>query len=359
VQAQANFYTFSVPRGAANIHADIQLANDPNDVLTGYLIDPSGQNLGYSTNVTATSLKPTGHPIITRSVDLYHARPTPGRWVIALQWANPVSGLELKEPFKGTIGFGKLPITNNLPVGARLTRGKTVTFHVTIKNTGKAPEAYFLDPRLNSTFTLTLPNQNNPMDVNAASLTLPLTFPSDGNPPFPYYLVPTQTTKISESVTASAPVNFDSSYFPGDPDLEGTQSGNSASLSFSNPEVSPGLWTLIPSEIGPYPSTGAPAVTAAATFQAVTKQFDRSVTSPQGDLWPVVEGLPGNLGLPVFVQPGKTVVLTVHIKPGGRHGSRHAGTLYIDDMTVAGFFVGFDFPNTDEIAAIPYHYITR
>ncbi len=95
---------------------------------------------------------------------------------------------------------------------------------MTIHNSGQAPEAYFVDPRLHTTITLALPNQNS--NVNAGSLTLPLALPtSDGGPPFPYYFVPTETSKISESLTGSAPVDFDSSYFPGDPDLEGDPVG--------------------------------------------------------------------------------------------------------------------------------------
>jgi hypothetical protein len=357
-QAEADYYTFNVPQGAQNIHADIHLSNDPNDLLTGYLIDPSGQNLGYSTNVTTD---PKGNVTSTQSVDLYHAKPVAGQWTIALQWANPVSGLELKEPFTGTIGFGKLPISSNLPTGGKLARGKAHTFTVTIKNSGSAPEAYFVDPRLNATVTLTLPNQNP--NQNAASMTLPLPGSIKGGPPFPFYFVPTQTSQISESLTGSARVNFDSSYFPGDPDLEGIRTGHSASLTFSNPEVSPGLWSLNPSEIGPYPSTGAPAVTAAATFKAVTKAFDPAVSSATGDLWPLLEGLSNTLQ-PVLVPAGGSATITVKITPGGRHGSIHSGVLYVDDLTLAGFGqniqgIAFGNPNGDEIAAIPYHYTTR
>ncbi len=360
-QAEADYYTFNVPKGAQNIHADIHLANDPNDLLTGYLIDPSGQNLGYSTNVTTDG---SGNVESTQSVDLYHARPTAGQWTIALQWANPVSGLELKEPFTGTIGFGKLPISSNLPAGGKLAKGKAHTYTVTIKNSGSAPEAFFVDPRLNGTVTLTLPNQNANV-TNAASLTLPLPAVGsvNGGPPFPYYFVPTQTSEISESLTGSARVNFDSSYFPGDPDLEGIRAGHSASLTFSNPEVSPGLWTLNPSEVGPYPSTGAPAVTAAATFKAVTKAFDSAVSSSTGDLWPAIEGLSNTLA-PVYVPAGGSASITVTITPGGRHGSTHSGILYVDDLTLAGFGanaqgIAFGDPNGDEIAAIPYHYTTK
>ncbi len=208
-----------MPKGANNIHTEINLANDPNDIVTGYLIDPTGQNLGYSSNVTEDS---KGNPESTQSVDLYHARPAPGTWTVALQWANPVSGLELKEPFTGKIGFGKLPISGNLPSGKKLANG-THTFKVKVHNSGKAPEVYFVDPRLHASTTIELPNQNP--GVNAAAMTLPLPGSVSGGPPFPFYLVPTETSQISESLTGSAPVDFDSSYFPGDPDIEGDPVG--------------------------------------------------------------------------------------------------------------------------------------
>jgi hypothetical protein len=353
-QAQANFYTFTVPKGAKNIHAEVDLANDPNDVLTGYLIDPSGQNLGYSSNVTEDS---SGNPESTQSVDLYHAQPAPGQWTIALQWAQPVSGLELQEPFTGTIGFGKLPISSNLPTGATLKSGKAHTYQVTIHNSGQAPEEYFVDPRLNSTVTLALPDQNG--NIDAAHLTLPLAGSVDNGPPFPYYLVPTETSQISETLTGSAPVNFDSSYFPGDPDLEGTQSGDSANLTFSDPEISPGLWDLNPSEIGPYnTTTGAPKVTASATFSAVTKAFDATVSSSTGDLWQAFEGLSNTL-TPVYIPAGGSATVTVTITPSGASGSTDAGTLYVDDLTIAGFNGIFGDPNGDEVAAIPYSYTIK
>ncbi len=170
--------------------------------------------------------------------------------------------------------------------------------------------------------------------------------------------MPTETSQISESLTGSAPVDFDSSYFPGDPDLEGIQSGDSASVSFSAPEVSPGLWSLNPSEIGPYnTTTGAPTVTAAASFSAVTKAFDSTVSSSSGDLWPSLEGLPGGALSPVYIPAGGSATITVQITPNGASGSTDAGTLYVDDLTIAGFFgLGFGDPNGDEIIAIPYSY---
>jgi len=366
--AQANYYTFTVPAGAHNIHAEINLATDPGDILTGYLIDPNGQNLGYSTNVTEDSL---GNPVSTKSVDLYHANPMPGTWTIALQWLNQVTGLELQEPFSGTIGLGALSITNTLPnsTSTALTAGAH-QFKVTIKNTGKAPEAYFVDPRLSSTTSLALPNQNVPSTnppntgVDASNMTLPLAaVTASGGPAYPYYFVPTETSQISASLSASAPVNFDLSYTFnnfGDPDLEGAPSGTSPSVTFSAPEVTPGFWQLNPSEIGPYnTSTGAPTVTGvSASMSAVTKQFDPAVSSSTGDLWQTLESTSATPPATnvVYIPAGATATITVTITASGTSGQTFSGTLYVDDLTIAGFFVGFDLPNTDEVAAIPYRY---
>ena len=360
--AQGNFYTFTVPAGTKNIHAEINLATDPGDVLTGYLIDPNGQNLGYSTNVTEDSL---GNPVSTKSVDLYHANPTPGKWTIALQWLNQVTGLELTEPFSGTIAFGALPITNNLPSGATLNDFQTYNFQVMVKNSGKAPEAYFVDPRLGSLEPLNLPNQNVPSATNTGVdpnfMTLPLAaVTATGGPAFPYYLVPTETSQIRASLAASAPVNFDVSYTFnnfGDPDLEGAPPGTSPSITYSAPEISPGLWQLNPSEIGPYnTATGAPTVTGVSgLFGVTTKTFDQTVSSSTGDLWMSIEGLSG-AATPDYIPAGNTDTIMVHITPNGPSGSTVSGTLYVDDLTIAGFNGIFDLPNTDEVVAIPYSY---
>ena len=345
--AQENDYVINVPPGTRNIHADITLANDPNDLLTAYLIDPSGQDLGYSTNVTVNS---SGTPESTLSTDLYHADPQPGQWTLILTWANPVSGLELSEPFTGTIAFNQADVHGDMPMHASLRAGTTYTYDVTVHNTGSAPETFFVDPRLRSDETLALPNQNGA--VNSADMTLPLPASSS---PGPYYFVPAQTSQLQESLTGSVPVDFDSSYFPGDPDIEGTQSGDSASATLTEPEVSPGFWDLNPDEVGPYLATGAPTATASASMHVVTQAFDPAVTSSTGDLWSVVNGLSSSYS-PVYVPAGATATITVQVTPSGAAGSLRSGTLFVDDETIAGVDGIYDFPNGDEIAAIPYSY---
>jgi hypothetical protein len=316
-------------------------------VLTAQLIDPNGQNLGYSTNLTVTS---TGTVESTLSADIYHVDPQPGQWQLLIQWAQPVSGQELSEPFTGTIAFNQVDAGGDLPHGAHLTDGTTYTYDVTVHNNGQAPEAFFADPRLNSDESLPLVNINSA--VNPASMTLPL---AAGQAPGPYYFVPTQTSQLQDSLTSSVPVDFDTEYFPGDPDIEGTTSGDSASATITEPEVSPGLWLLNPDEIGPYPATGAPTATASASMTAVTRAFDPAVSSSTGDLWSAFNGVTSGFS-PVFVAPGASTTISVEITPNGSAGSWESGTLFVDDVTLAGVDGVFDLPNGDELAAIPYSY---
>jgi hypothetical protein len=348
--AQENDYVFNVPPGTRSLHAEVTLANDPDDLVTAQLIDPNGQNLGYSTNVTTSS---TGTAESTLSVDAYHVNPEPGQWTLILTWGNPVSGLELSEPFSGTITFNDVHVGSDLPQHASLTDGKTYTYTVTVHNSGQSPEAYFVDPRLQSDETLPLLNINS--NINASSMTLPLPASINGGYPFPYYFVPTETSQLQANLSGSVPVDFDTEYFPGDPDIEGTQSGDSASATISDPEVSPGLWLVNPDEIGPYPATGAPAATASASLSAVTRAFDPAVTSSTGDLWSAFNGVTSGF-TPVYVAAGDSATITVDITPNGSAGSFHCGTLFVDDVTLAGLDGIYDLPDGDELAAIPYGY---
>jgi Subtilase family len=347
--AQANYYVFNVRSGVKSLHAEVNLANDPGDAVTAYLIDPSGQNLGYSTNVT---LDGSGTPESTLSVDAYHVDPQPGQWTLALQWAQPVTGAELSEPFSGTITYNENDASGNLPDGGTLTNGKAYTYDVTVHNNGQAPEAYFVDPRLTSTEQLSLLNQN--AAVNAASIPLPEPAAVTSYP-FPYYFVPTQTSQLQESLTSTVPVDFDSEYFPGDPDIEGVTSGDSASATITEPEVSPGFWTLNASEIGPYPATGAPSASGSASVTATTRAFDPAVSSSTGDLWSAANGVTSAFS-PVYVPAGGSATIQVTITPSGSAGSTVSGTLFVDDVTLAGLYGVFDNPDGDELAAIPYSY---
>jgi hypothetical protein len=352
--AETDSYQFNVPYGQNDVDVSVALANDPGDVFVAELVDPNGQTVGYSTNITTDS---SGNGEYSLTANLYKVDPMPGEWSIIIGWQNPVTGLELSEPFTGTIQFNGVNVTSNLPRGfARFQSGSTQTFNVNVTNTGSAPEVYFVDPRLNQNETISLPDQNG----SATGMTLPL-------PPgfsFPYYVVPSQTSQLQASITGSAPVTFDLEYFPGDPDISpgvnsgwnvfGGIHGDNANVTLNEPEVSPGLWLLNPAEEGPFPATGAPAVTASANLNAVTQAFDPWMTSSTGDMWSAFNGLSSGFA-PVYVAPGASTTITVSVTPTGPPGSRVSGTLYVDDYTLGTPYIN-GLIESDELAAIPYNY---
>ena len=170
------------------------MANNPSaglvagDQLVAYLVDPNGQTVGYSSDFT---LEPTSSGFQTAAspfTQLYHVAPIPGQWQLVLFWSNPVVGDELSDPFTGSIAFNQVSVSSDLPDSSSVNVPAltSTAFDVTVKNTGVAPEAFFVDPRLdNQTETVNLPNQNPA--VTSTSFTIPL----PGGLSFPYYLVPT------------------------------------------------------------------------------------------------------------------------------------------------------------------------
>ncbi len=356
-QAATNTYAFNVPSAQSDLDVSLTLSSDPNDTFIAELVDPDGQTVGYSTN--AAVVNAYGVPTGNLSVTLYKADPVAGRWSLVVEWLNPVTGLELKEPFSGTIQFNHVNVIDNLPDNdPSIAAGTAKTYVVNVVNTASAPEAFFVDPRWDQTETIDLLDQNFP--ATATDMTLPLS----AGLGYPYYLVPSQTSELQATITGTAPVTFDLEYFPGDPDISpglndqtgttGSIDGDSASATFSDPEVSPGLWLLNPAEIGPYPASGAPLVTASANLSAVTQTFDPWITSSTGDLWSSFNGLSTGFS-PVVLQPGQGTTITVTVAPTGAAGTKVSGTLFVDDYAINSGFVN-GLVQSDELAAIPYDY---
>jgi hypothetical protein len=358
-QAQLNTYVFNVPGGERDLNVELHLQTDPSDYLIAYLENPDGQIVGYSDNIIVNSSFNPSAPVFSPFVDLYHVAPQAGQWRILLQWMQPVTGLELTANFDGAIRFNSVQVTSNLPQSAALKRGKASNFTVHVTNTTDAPEAYFVDARLDQDETISLPNQNP--GANAAADPLPLPLPNAaGQPSFPFYLVPSHTSELAASVTetsGTAAVNFELSYAPGDPDLEGVSDGTSASLTFLEPEVSPGIWPLDPTEVGPYGPSGASAAVVSDNLDVVTQAFDPAVTSSTGDMWSAFNGLSSTFS-PVYLNPGQSATITVTITPTASVGSSVSGTLYVSDLTL-GQLIGAANSDGDDIAAIPYNYTVR
>jgi hypothetical protein len=342
---QTQYYEFNVGGGVHNITANLSFANDPADPVAEYLISPDGDTLGYAQNsLNGTDLT---------SLSAGTVNPARGRWTLIVDFAEPVVGNELSEPYTGNVVFNAAQASAaGLPhrASTKLAAGQAVTIPVSITNTGVAPEEYFLDPRLDATTTVSLAPEFG------SSFTVPL--PMNGD--FPEFFVPAETSSLSVSQTSSLPGMFDYGPFAGDPDIASASSGpgplcstsESSSYSPAGGEVTPGGWDAGPTECGPY-SAQAPAGTATVSVSATIKAFDPAVTSPTGDLW-LASVDPSTPVSPVVIDPGQTTVIDVTITPSAAAGTVVKGTLYIDDAETAvppyGQFAG------DEITALPYEY---
>jgi hypothetical protein len=217
-----------------------------------------------------------------------------------------------------------------------------VTIPVSITNNGAAPEGFFVDPRLNATASISLA----PLSPETG-LPLPLTTSP------PVWLVPSQTSSLSVAAIASLPIMFDFGPFAGDPDLASSVGTTpTGSYTPAGGQVTAGLWSAAPAEIGPYPS-GAPAGTVSMAMTATTKEFDPAVTSPTGDAWLTAVN-PATTFTPVTINPGQTATINVTITPSAAAGSVVSGNLYIDDF-ISGV-PPYGQLGGDELAALPYEY---
>jgi hypothetical protein len=340
-EGQVDYYEFAVGPGNTSIMANLSLTNDAGDSIGSYLIGPDGNALGFGQN----SLNGTHG----KSLTAYTLDPVAGIWNLIVDFASPVVGNEISQPFTGAIRLNQVKVSaSGLPNSKNTTlpAGIPVTVPVKITNTGVAPELFFIDARLNTTtrFPLAL------FDPPSSSKGYPLPMPVKSNPP--EWLVPTQTSSVQAAATATLPIEFDYQPFEGGPDLFGPPStGDRAAGSYtpSGGTVTPGFWFGAPDELGPY-SGPAPRGFVSMSLTATSKPFDPAVTSTTGDIWPAS----GNPFAPVTVNPGQTGVIDVTITPSGTPGTVVSGNLYVDDyvdnLPPYGQITG------DELAAIPYSY---
>jgi hypothetical protein len=343
-EGQTNFYEFNIGPGHSSITANVSLTNDAGDPVGAYLINPDGATVGFGQN----SLNGTS----TLALTAYTLNPVPGTWTLIVEFAEPVVGNEVAQPFSGNIKLDAVSASApGLPNSghARLHAGVPVTIPVVIRNNGAAPEGFFIDARLNATASLSL--------VSAFGLPNGYEYPLPLDAYFPLWLVPTETSSFTATATASLPIVFDLGTYSGDPDLFGapTTPGHAAvSYAPAGGVVTQGLWNALPDEIGPYPASGAPAGTVSMSMVVTTKAFDDAVTSAPGDLWLQSISLAAAAVTPVIINPGQTVSIPVTITPSGAPGTIVSGTLYVDDVVSAvppdGTLAG------DELAALPYSY---
>jgi hypothetical protein len=336
-EGQVDYYEFNVHRGVRDITANVNLTNDAGDPVGAYLIDPDGNVGGYGQN----SINGTQGTSLTA----YAANPVSGTWTLIIEFAEPIVGDEISQPYSGNVAFNDVHVrAKGLPHGrhARLAAGTPVTIPVTVTNRGRQAEDFFVDPRLNSATTVTLAPY-----AQASGLTLPLTSGS------PVWFMPTESTSVSVTSTSSLPIMFDFGPNQGDPDLV-SSTGTSASGSYTTPAgtFTNGFWFATPSEIGPYPS-GAPAGTASMSMSATTKAFDTTVTSTTGDV-ELASTNPSTTFTPVTINPGQKATIDITITPSGAPGTVVSGTLYVDDFLTNVPPYGQE--GADELIGLPYSY---
>jgi hypothetical protein len=347
-EGQVDYYEFNVGGGVRDITANVSLTNDPSDPVGEYLVSPDGDTLGYGQNynqVTGTS---------TDSATAYTLNPVPGTWTLIVDFAEPVVGNEISQPFTGNINFNQVQVSAaGLPdsPGTQLAAGTPVTVPVTVTNNGAAPEDVFLDPRLDATSTLTLAGLDQ-----ISGLGLPLT----GAPP--EWFVPSQTSSVSTTSTATLPIMFDFGMAQGDPDIGSASPGGaplcsgteSASYAPAGGTVGNGVWYAFPDECGPYPAP-APTGTVSSVMTVTTKEFDPTITSPTGDLMLTATN-PAAVVNPVVINPGASATIDATITPSGAPGTLVRGTLYVDVFATGTPTATYAQYAADEMAGLPYTY---
>lgn len=357
------YYQLNVPSGRPELNAMVTLANNPNNPFTVFLINPNGQAVGQGANELPTSTAPGYTNELGAQV---HAlSPAPGKWTLIVAFVPQVSGTAIKEPFTVSTSENAAGATSSqLPNsnGSQLAAGKAHTYRVRVTNTSSAPTAYFADPRLSSTATLTLAALNN------ATIPVPLTAESV----LPLFLVPTHTSAIQPTAQVqgggSTPIMLDSQAPAGDPDI-GSNTGSSVSGAFTANPVASGAWDVAPDVVGPFSPDGVANENVTTGMTTTSDAFDSDVHSSTGDMWQGSVDPSALTGLsPVVIGPGQTRTITVTITPSGPAGSHNSGTLYIDsedlfqfqvNANVVNLSTGNPLPNGSEVAAIPYRYTVR
>lgn len=343
-EGQEQFYEFNVPPGVRDITANVSLTNDAADPVGAYLVSPDGDTLGFGQNVNLA----TG--VSDLSLTAYTHNPVPGTWTLIAAFAEPVVGNEISQPFTGNIHFNSVHASApGLPnsVSTLLAGGTPVTVPVTVTNNGAAPEAFFVDPRLNTTTSLTLAPQFG------TSTTISL---QTGN--LALWLVPTETSSVAVSQSSTVPAMFDWGY--DDPDIASATTGSlcstTASASYAPPggKVTQGLWGATPSECGPY-TAPAPAGTATLAMTAQSKAFDPAITSDTGDFWPTSIN-PAAPFSPITLNPGQSGTINVTITPNGASGTVVSGVVYVDVYDTGVPTAAYASSTGDELVGLPYTY---
>jgi hypothetical protein len=329
-------FQFDVPKGVPVMNLAVQLAN-PNDDLTGFLLDPQNQPLDIQSTV------PIGGSSVgfTDAMQFSLATPQAGRWtlVLALGLDNPG---RLQESFTGTIDFTPASITvDNLPTSrsTRLTAGQPVAVTVHVTNTGVSEKVVFVDARLTQLVTLPV------FALSPTTVPLPL---GNGDPRLAW-LVPTHADALTMVASSTVAIGMTMSDQFGATEVPAVPASPTATAHLALPAIAPGVWFGAPALVGPFGNGGPPAATADMTATAEVNAFDQAITSDTGDLWLLSVDSSAPPFSPLVLDPGDSGTIAVTITPAGPAGTSVKG--FLDVATIN--------PNTisgDTLAVFPYAY---
>ena len=340
---QTNYYQVDVPAGRPELNATVTLADNPNNEMYAWLVDPAGNaeplratsSSQQTRTATPSSLTPLG-PTCTC------CPPPPACGPYSRARAPGLGYGHLGALHRGHERERRASPGARLPDSTTKTLTGTATVNVMVHNGGTAPEAYFVDARLSTS------TQYNLAALDGSGTTAPLKLSEN----IPFYVVPTGTTSLSVAAATSGtePIQFDTSTFNRDPDI-GSTAALTATATFSANPVTQGLWDIAPTTVGPFGATGATPEAVDTAMAATTLEFDPAVSTPLGDMWQVSVNPAISFGA-LIVPPGQGGTIPVTITPSGPTGTVVTGTLYVDDMSLVDFGQ-FEVPNGNQVAAFP------
>ncbi|MGH3630176.1 MAG: S8 family serine peptidase, partial [Sciscionella sp.] len=100
--AQTFSYGFDVVKGHRDLDVALRLANGGADILDAVLVDPNGETADIGGN---SMPGPGGKTVQRKGLQLFDAKPIPGRWKLVIVVQNPVVGDTLGQRFDATVGF--------------------------------------------------------------------------------------------------------------------------------------------------------------------------------------------------------------------------------------------------------------
>ncbi|EWM15325.1 LigA protein [Kutzneria sp. 744] len=338
VGGEKGFY-LDVPGGHQSLSVDLA-APDPGTPMEFYLVSPDGQILSGDENAAESVWNDDGSSKATGGGTLTVNQPKAGRWQLLVILSLQVSGKEFSEQVTGKVRFDTaVAKASGLP--ATVKAGQSVTASVDVTNTGSTGQWFFLDPRLAGQSTADL----KPV---AGGSVVALPDNATGSKP-PTWLIPPHTAKVTQSATASQPVDLDLFNTKGAPErlaLATNRPDHAVSVSASADQVATGKWASDIDAVGPFPN-GAPSGTGTITASIVTAPFDPAFSSDTGDFWQ--QGVGGPAAKPVFVPAGATRTIKITITPTAAAGASVHGTVYVDTYNP---LVG----EGAELIGIPYGY---